>query len=86
MLSDIVTPTNKLLCTLKDKIEYYVDSRYLLSMIKNGVKVLKVYEVHEFGMEPFLKTYIDYNNKTEAEKNYHKLMNNSIFGKCIENG
>ena len=84
------TLTSKLLCTLKDKIEYYADFRYLQTMIKHGVQVLKVHEVHKYGMEPFLKAYIDYNNKkraeakTQAEKDYYKLMNNSIFGKCIE--
>lgn len=88
---DGVTLTSKLLCTLKDKIEYYVDFRYLKSMINNGVEVMKVHEVHKFRMEPFLKEYIDYNNKkraeakSEAEKNYFKLANNAIFGKTIEN-
>ena len=81
----------KLVCNVQDKENYPVHILALKQALNHGLKLTKVHSVIEFRQEYLLKPYIDMNTelrknaKNDFEKDFFKLMNNSVFGKTMEN-
>ena len=86
-----VNKCKKLVCNLFNKKKYVAHINTLKQALNHGLKFKKIHRVIEFNQEVWLKPYIDMNTelrksaKNDFEKDLFKLMNNSVFGKTIEN-
>ncbi|CAG8776626.1 699_t:CDS:2, partial [Cetraspora pellucida] len=82
--------TEKLILTLHDKDHYVIHYRNLQQCIREGYVLEKVYRVLGFEQSPWMESYIAMNTQRHAkaknvfEKDFWKLMNNSVFGKTME--
>ena len=86
-----VNKCNKLVCNLFNKKKYVAHINALKQALNHGLKLKKIHRVIEFNQEAWLKPYIHMNTelrkvaKNDFEKDLFKLMNNSVFGKTMEN-
>ena len=86
-----VNKCKKLVCNLFKKKKYVAHINTLKQALNHGLKLKKIHRVIEFNQEAWLKPYIDMNTelrklaKNGFEKDLFKLMNNSVFGKTMEN-
>ena len=81
----------KLVCGIEDNEKYVIHINALKQALNRGLRLINVHRVIKFNQEAWLKPYIDMNTelrkeaKNDFEKDFFKLMNNSVFGKTMEN-
>ena len=86
-----VNKVEKLIPNLNDKKNYVIHHETLKLYLSLGLKLTKIHRGITFDECAWLKPYIDLNTNlrvkatNDFEKDFFKLMNNSVFGKTMEN-
>ena len=86
-----INGVEKLVPNLRDKKNYVTHIPALNQALQHGLRLDRIHRVIELDQLPWLKTYIDFNTQlrkaatNDFEKDFFKLMNNSVFGKTMEN-
>ena len=81
----------KLIPNLRDKKKYVLHYKNLIQCLKQGMKLKRIHRGIKFVESEWMKPYINMNTelrtkaKNNFEKDHYKLMNNSVFGKTMEN-
>ena len=86
-----VGDVKKLIPNLGNKTKYVLHYRNLQLYLSLEMKLTKIYRILKFKQYDWMKKYIDFNTEerknaaNDFEKDFFKLMINSIYGKTIEN-
>ena len=86
-----INGVEKLICHFKPRKNYVVHYRNLRQYLEMGMILTAVHKGISFNQSPWMAPYIKKNTELRKcasnsfEKDFFKLMNNSVFGKTIEN-
>ena len=81
----------KLIPNFRDKKKYVLHYKNLIQCLDMGLKIKHIHRGIKFVESEWMKPYIEKNTNLRAkaknnfEKDFFKLMNNSVFGKTMEN-
>ena len=88
-LNEKAIETSKLILHFQDKKNYVIHIRNLLYYFSKGCN-FKINRVIQFKQSAWMQSYIELNTRLRAqakndfEKDFFKLLNNSVFGKLME--
>ena len=86
-----INGVEKLIPNLYDKKRYLIHIRALEQALKHALVLEYIHKAMEFKQSAWMKECIDFNTKVRTaaandfKKDFYKLMNNSVFGKMMEN-
>ena len=86
-----VNGVEKLVPNLYDNEKYVIHVRALKQALDHGLVLKKIHKTIQLKQSAWMKEYMDFNTtlrtaaKNDFEKDFYKLMNNSVFGKTMEN-
>ena len=87
----VVNKLEKLIPTLRKKDKHVLHHRNLKQYLEMGMNLTKIRRGISFAEDAWLKPYLELNTNLRAEassdfeKDFFKLMNNSVLGKTMEN-
>ena len=87
---DKIEIKREMLSNFFDKEKYATHYENLQLYLRLGLKLKKIYRVLEFNQSQWLKQHVEFNTQKIIEdgkdgKALHKLMDNAVYGKAIEN-
>ena len=86
-----ISKVEKLVPDLKDKKNYVIQIQALDQALMHGLVLERIHRAIEFNETDWMKPNIDFNTKlrtaatNDFEKDFFKLINNSVFRKTMEN-
>ena len=82
-----INGVEKLVPNLRDKKNYVIHIRVLDQALRHGLVLERIHRAIGFNQSNWMKPYIDFNTQlrtlatNDFEKDFFKLMNDSVFGK-----